>query len=119
LRTSIELKPILIAWRLGAKVVGSNPATPTKVQPFGWTFSFMFVYILFSPSFERYYSGHSDNFQRRIQEHNAGKTPSIKNEILWKLVWSTMTENHQQAMALEKKIKSRGAKRFFEDLNRN
>ncbi len=29
LRTSVELKPILIAWRLGAKVVGSNPATPT------------------------------------------------------------------------------------------
>jgi hypothetical protein len=25
---------------LGAKVVGSNPATPTKVQPNGWTFSF-------------------------------------------------------------------------------
>jgi len=81
-------------------------------------FHFMFVYILFSPSIERYYSGHSDDFQRRIQEHNAGKTPSIKNGIPWKLVWSTMTENRQQAMALEKKIKARGAKRFLEDLNR-
>jgi putative endonuclease len=54
---------------------------------------------------------------RRIQEYNSGKTPSIKNGIPWKLVWSTMIENRQQAMALEKKIKSRGAKRFLEDIN--
>jgi putative endonuclease len=36
--------------------------------------------------------------------------------IPWKLVWSKEVATRTEAMALEKKIKSRGAARFLKDL---
>jgi putative endonuclease len=75
------------------------------------------VYILFSSSLQKFYTGQTQDFENRIQEHNSGKTPSIKNGIPWKLVWSLVVGNRSEAMKLESKIKSRGAKRFLEDLS--
>ncbi len=49
-------------------------------------------------------------------EHNSGETTSIKNGIPWVIVWRKEVETRREAMQLEKKIKSRGAKRFIEDI---
>ena len=49
-------------------------------------------------------------------EHNSGETTSIKNGIPWVIVWSKEVETRAEAMQLEKKIKSRGARRFIEDI---
>ena len=54
----------------------------------------------------------------RVAEHNQSETSSIKNGIPWKIVWSKEFGTRADAMALELKIKKRGAKRFLDDLSR-
>jgi putative endonuclease len=74
-----------------------------------------FVYILFSDTTGRYYIGHTQNFANRLSEHNHGETSSIRAGIPWREVWTIEFSSRADAMKLEKKIKSRGAKRFLED----
>ncbi len=75
------------------------------------------AYILFSPSKERFYTGISDNLNRRLSQHNQGKTLSTKYGIPWILVWNSSPLTKKEALALEKKIKSRGAARFMKAQN--
>ena len=76
------------------------------------------VYILYSETTSKYYTGSTQNLANRLKEHNGGETSSIKNGIPWILVWQTEYQTRAEAMALEIKIKKRGAKRFLEDLSR-
>jgi putative endonuclease len=75
-----------------------------------------FVYILESKSLGKYYTGQCNDLSDRLGRHNSGQTPSIKHGIPWDLVWSKEVETRSDAMSLEKKIKSRGARRFLEGL---
>ncbi len=74
------------------------------------------VYILYSSSILKYYTGQTQDLENRMLEHNSGETTSIKNGIPWVIVWRKEVETRREAMQLEKKIKSRGAKRFIEDI---
>ena len=76
------------------------------------------TYILFSEKNQKYYTGQTANLKNRLQEHNQGETPSIKNGIPWVILWSHASETRQEAVQLEKKIKARGAERFLNDLKR-
>jgi putative endonuclease len=73
------------------------------------------VYILYSDRCKKFYSGQSENLANRLLEHNNGETKSIKMCVPWTLVWSQQVATRSEAMALEKKIKSRGAARFLKD----
>ena len=74
------------------------------------------VYILFSDSCHKFYSGQTEDFANRFAEHNSGETKSIKSCIPWKLVWSIHVLSRNAAMKLETKIKKRGAKRYLQDI---
>ena len=76
------------------------------------------VYILFSKSTQKYYTGSTQDLQNRLLEHNSGETKSIRNGIPWEVIWQTQLPTRAEAMQLETKIKKRGAKRFIEDLSR-
>ena len=73
------------------------------------------VHILYSETTQKYYTGQTQDIENRMLEHNSGETTSIKNGIPWIIVWRKELETRGEAMQLEKKIKSRGAKRFIED----
>ena len=81
----------------------------------GFSVMYYLVYILYSDSCKKFYTGQSDNFANRIAEHNNGETMSIKACIPWRLIWSKEVTTRSAAMLLEKKIKSRGARRFLAD----
>jgi putative endonuclease len=74
------------------------------------------TYILYSKSIQQFYTGQTANLQNRLQEHNSGETKSIAKGIPWIPVWSVASATRGDAMQWEKKIKSRGAKRFLADL---
>jgi putative endonuclease len=76
------------------------------------------VYILFSPSIGKYYTGHTQDLENRMMEHNGGETASIKSGIPWTIVWVKETSSKSEAIKLENRIKKRGAKRFLEDVSR-
>jgi putative endonuclease len=65
-----------------------------------------YVYILKSLSSARYYVGHTDKLDRRINEHNSGKTRSTKAYIPWKLVYTEKYDTRAEASNREKEIKS-------------
>jgi putative endonuclease len=75
------------------------------------------VYILYSESIYKFYTGQTHDFENRFKEHNAGETSSIKIGTPWVLIWKIEVETRTEAIILEKKIKKRGAKRFLIDQN--
>ena len=74
------------------------------------------TYILYSLNLRKFYTGQTEDIERRLEEHNRGKTPFMKKGIPWKLLYSQSFETRSEAMQLEKKIKKRGAQRFLIDL---
>jgi putative endonuclease len=76
------------------------------------------VYILYSKTTSKHYTGSTQDLTNRLLEHNNGETKSIKNGIPWVVVWRAEFQTRAEAMALETKIKKRGAKRFLEDVSR-
>jgi len=47
-----------------------------------------YVYIIKSLKFNRYYTGCTENIEKRLNEHNLGKTKSIKHYIPFDLIYS-------------------------------
>jgi putative endonuclease len=74
------------------------------------------IYILFSKTCDKFYTGQTQDLANRLTEHNLGETRSIKGCSPWILVWKKEVESRSEAMALEKKIKKRGASRFLTDI---
>ena len=79
----------------------------------------MVVYILYSETRSRYYSGQTADIKDRLIRHNQGREKSTKNGKPWRMVWHTQVADRSEALKLEIKIKKRGAKRFLEDLDRD
>jgi putative endonuclease len=74
-----------------------------------------YTYILFSSKINKYYTGHTKDLERRIEEHNRGKTIFMHRGIPWKLIYSASFSSRSEAINLEKSIKKRGASRFLKD----
>ncbi|MEK7069434.1 MAG: GIY-YIG nuclease family protein [Patescibacteria group bacterium] len=64
------------------------------------------VYIIYSNKFDKYYTGHTNNIERRLIEHNSAKAGYTKYYQPWVLVYEQRFNNRTEAMALEKYIKS-------------
>ena len=75
------------------------------------------TYIVYSSTLDRYYTGHTNDLRRRLEEHNRGKTQYMAKGVPWMLVYSKEFATRSDAMKLESSIKKRGAKRFLADLN--
>ena len=75
------------------------------------------VYILFSPTLNKYYVGSTLHLSIRLEEHNRGKSPFTKIGMPWNLIHHIECENHSEAVQLENKIKKRGIKRYLEDVS--
>lgn len=65
-----------------------------------------YAYILESEKTGRFYKGCSGNPKRRLVEHNAGKTISIKQQIPFKLIWAVSKPTLSEARILERKLKN-------------
>jgi putative endonuclease len=63
------------------------------------------VYILWSERLKRYYIGSTSDIQRRIKEHNAGKSGYTRRGIPWKLVYKEISSTKQSAWIREMEIK--------------
>lgn len=74
--------------------------------------AFMFyVYLLLSEKDQRTYLGSTDNLERRIGEHNAGKNVSTRIRRPLRLIYKESYSNLSEARAREKYFKSRSGRR--------
>ena len=67
-----------------------------------------FVYILLSEKDDKFYTGITNNIERRLKQHNKGNksTRSIINRGPFKLVFAQICDSRENARELEKYFKS-------------
>jgi putative endonuclease len=75
------------------------------------------VYILYSPSKDQYYIGHTGvTPEIRTKRHNEGWTQSTKAGIPWDLVFSQKAPDKSTAIKWENHIKRQKSRRFIEEI---
>ncbi len=72
-----------------------------------------YVYVLKSGIDDRLYKGQTTNLERRIKEHNSGKTSSSKAYRPWKLVYFETFGSREDALKREKYFKSGIGREFL------
>jgi putative endonuclease len=78
-----------------------------------------YTYILRSERLGRYYVGSTQDVENRLNEHNAGKSKSIRTGIPWSLVYVEEFATRSEAMLLERRIKARGIGRYLFEIEGN
>ncbi|NND16518.1 MAG: GIY-YIG nuclease family protein [Eudoraea sp.] len=71
-----------------------------------------FVYVLYSPGFKRFYVGSTINLDKRVAEHNRGKTKSTRPFKPWKLVFKESFGTIEKARKREKYLKTAAGRRW-------
>jgi putative endonuclease len=74
------------------------------------------VYVLYSAGLNRYYTGFSENPDRRIEQHKVAKYGWTSRADDWREVTRFPVDDEGMARKLEHKIKAHGVKRFLQDL---
>jgi putative endonuclease len=75
-----------------------------------------YVYVLRSIPSGSLYKGHCSDLKRRLAEHNAGKTKSIKHLIPWEIAYFEQADSIEEAVAREKYFKSSAGRRYLKKL---
>jgi len=65
-----------------------------------------FVYILKSESTGTSYTGHTSNLEKRLIEHNNGKSISTRKKRPWKLIYQEEYQTRSEASNRERYFKS-------------
>lgn len=72
-----------------------------------------FVYALLSEKDSNFYIGQTSNIERRILEHNNGKTRSTRNRIPFKVIYVKEFAKRLDARKHEKYLKSGFGRKFL------
>jgi putative endonuclease len=72
-----------------------------------------YVYIIRSEKDGRFYVGITEHIERRLKEHNSGKTTSTKSYVPWILFFTESFETRIEARAREVYLKSGIGKEFI------
>jgi len=78
-------------------------------------FEIMYVYVLQSAVDLRMYVGMSSNVEKRVGEHNAGRTKSTKGYRPWKLIHVEEHPDRLSARTREKYLKSGYGKQWLKN----
>jgi putative endonuclease len=71
------------------------------------------VYVLRSIVADKHYVGFTENLERRITEHNSGKSKFTSGYLPWEVIYTEEIEDRVQARKREKYLKSAAGKRFL------
>jgi putative endonuclease len=72
------------------------------------------IYILYSQSKDRYYTGFTQNPEERLLEHNSGATPSTRPGIPWIMVYKEECVDKSAAIRRENTIKKMKSRKYIE-----
>ena len=74
------------------------------------------VYALKSGKDGRIYVGFTQDINRRLKEHNSGKTKSTKGWVPWFVIFTEEVETREEARAREIYLKSGVGKEYLKSL---
>ena len=72
-----------------------------------------YVYIIESKKEKELYIGYTSNLQKRIKEHNSGKSKSTKRYMPWKLIYYEACLNENDAKRRERYLKTSQGRRMI------
>ena len=75
-----------------------------------------FVYIIQSSKDDSYYIWQTEKLEKRLAEHNQGKSSYTKSKVPWQLVYSEKHDIRSEAVKREKEIKRQKSRRYIENL---
>ena len=81
------------------------------------------VYILYSSSLDKFYTGSCEDFQERIRQHENGYFPQVSSGIYpeskWLMIYLLLENlSYLQARNIEAHIKKMKSRRFLENLKK-
>ena len=79
-----------------------SPSAP----PFSCLLMPYFIYVLKSESTGSSYIGHTSNLEKRVIEHNTGKSLSTRGKRPWRLVYNEEHATRSEAASRERYFKS-------------
>jgi len=74
-----------------------------------------YAYVLLSKNTGRYYKGHCSDLDKRLKEHNMGKTKATKLFRPWEIVYYEVFETLSEAINREKYFKTAAGRRYLKD----
>ncbi|MBU0573552.1 MAG: GIY-YIG nuclease family protein [Candidatus Margulisbacteria bacterium] len=74
-----------------------------------------YVYVLHSLSYNTYYVGSTEDTEKRLSEHNAGKCRYTSGRMPWQLVYKEEYNTRGEAMKREKFFKSGQGRKFLKE----
>ncbi len=78
-----------------------------------------YAYILQSKKDKQFYTGYTDDLQKRVKEHSNGQVVSTKNRLPIKLVYYEACLNQQDATHRERYLKTAWGKRYIKTRLKN
>lgn len=75
-----------------------------------------YVYVLESLKNHKYYVGYTNDLEKRLSEHNTGKTKGNRYSAPFKLIYYEEYSNPTEARKREHFIKSQKSRKFIEKL---
>jgi len=73
-----------------------------------------YVYILYSSSIDKYYTGQTDSLESRLNSHLAKISPYTRVADDWKLVYSESFDTRTAALKRENAIKKKKSRKYIE-----
>ncbi|MBM3251400.1 MAG: GIY-YIG nuclease family protein [Candidatus Omnitrophica bacterium] len=74
-----------------------------------------YTYILQSEKDRKFYTGSTNNLERRIEEHNTGKVFSTRKRMPLTLIYYEACKNEVDARKREKYLKTSWGKRYIKN----
>ncbi len=71
-----------------------------------------YVYVLYSKTLDKTYTGSTGDLQKRLSQHNAGESTWTKRGIPWELIYYEASHNELDARNREKYLRTGFGKRY-------
>jgi putative endonuclease len=80
-----------------------------------WSMKWFYIYVLYSLKDQMFYTGFTQDLEKRLQLHKKGKVYSTKHRTPLILVYHEACLNKYDALAREKYLKSGMGKRYIKN----
>jgi putative endonuclease len=74
------------------------------------------TYIIYSESIDKFYIGSCENLEKRLNDHNTGRSSFTKTGKPWVLKWSKSFDSRGEAQKEEYRIKAKKSRKYIEFL---
>jgi putative endonuclease len=75
-----------------------------------------YMYIVYSLKLDKFYIGSTNNLERRLQDHNRGKTAFAKQGMPWELKYYEEFKSKTEAYNRELEVKKRKDRNYIKKL---